>query len=132
MGSLADRGNSAAEQAANLAEQLLELLEIEALALAEQDLQRLQTLPDKKQVLLDSLEQQQALLANGNAEQIAPLRRLLEQCQAANARNGRVIHNQQASTQSLLSILRGGEPQPSTYAPVGHRAGTPSLTLGLA
>jgi len=132
MDSLADRGNSAAEQAANLAEQLLELLEIEALALAEQDLQRLQALPDKKQVLLDSLEQQQARLANGYAEPVAKLRRLLEQCQAANARNGRVIHNQQASTQSLLSILRGGEVQPATYAPFGNRSSAPSLTLGLA
>jgi len=120
-----------AEQALHLAEQLLALLELEATVLAEQDLEQLQTLPDDKQSLLDALEQQQTLLADGSPEQIAELRRILEQCQAANQRNGRVIHHQQATTQNLLGLLRGGQPQP-TYTPSGSRTSAPSLTLGLA
>jgi len=122
-----------AEQAIQLAEQLLELLEIEAAVLAEQKLEPLQTLPDKKQSLLHALEQQQPLLAHCKAQQLAQLRRLLEQCQAANQRNGRVIHSQQASTKSLLSLLRGGDERLSTYTPPGsRRTSAPSVTLGLA
>jgi len=120
-----------AEQALHLAEQLLALLELEATALAEQDLEQLQTLPDDKQSLLDALEQQQALLADCSPEQTAPLRHVLEQCQTANQRNGRVIHHQQTTTKNLLGLLRGGQPQ-ATYTPSGSRASAPSLTLGLA
>ncbi|KXU38745.1 hypothetical protein AXE65_12200 [Ventosimonas gracilis] len=121
-----------AGQALHLAEQLLALLELEASALAEQDLEQLQTLPGEKQSLLDALEQQQALLADYSPEQTAPLRRVLEQCQAANQRNGRVIHSQQASNKSLLSLLRGGDERLSTYTPLGSRTSAPSLSLGLA
>jgi len=120
-----------AEQALHLAEQLLALLELEATALAEQDLEQLQTLPDDKQSLLDALEQQQALLADCSPEQTAPLRHVLEQCQTANQRNGRVIHHQQTTTKNLLGLLRGGQPQ-ATYTPSGNRASAPSRALGLA
>jgi len=121
-----------AGQALHLAEQLLALLQREASALAEQDLEQLQTLPGDKQSLLDALEQQQALLTDYSPEQTAPLRRVLEQCQAANQRNGRVIHSQQASNKSLLSLLRGGDERLSTYSPLGSRTSVPSLSLGLA
>jgi len=122
----------AIQQAIALAEQLLQLLEEEARVLAEQDLERLQTLPAEKQSLLEQLEQQQAVLANASPEQSAPLRQLLEQCQAANQRNGRVIHSQQAVTKNVLGILRGGDKLATTYAPPGSKSSVPSLSLGLA
>jgi len=121
----------AIQQAIALAEQLLQLLEEEASVLAEQDLARLQTLPAEKQSLLEQLEQQ-SRLANASPEQSASLRQLLEQCQAANQRNGRVIYSQQTVTKNLLGILRGGDRLTATYAPPGSKPSAPSLALGLA
>jgi|GEM_PF-1492596 len=121
------------EQAIELAQRLFQLLELEASVLAAQDLQRLQSLPAEKQALLEALNEQQALLADCSSSQLDRLRRVLEQCHAANERNGRVIHSQQASTQSLLSILRGADEGGATYAPPGNsRSSARSLTLGLA
>ena len=46
---------------------------------------------------------------------------LLERCQAANLRNGRLIRSSQASANSMLSILRGNE-TPSLYDSRGSAA----------
>ncbi|MFO6385507.1 flagellar export chaperone FlgN, partial [Pseudomonas aeruginosa] len=57
------------------------------------------------------------LLARGDE-----LGELLERCQQANLRNGRIIRANQASTGSLLNILRGQD-APSLY---DSRGGTAS------
>ena len=46
---------------------------------------------------------------------------LLERCQEANLRNGRVIRSSQKSTASMLGILRGAE-TPSLYDSSGSTA----------
>ena len=58
-----------------------------------------------------------AMLARGDE-----LGELLERCQQANLRNGRIIRANQASTGSLLNILRGQD-APSLY---DSRGGTAS------
>lgn len=128
------------------AEQLLELIEAEYHALSEHDLPRLQQILADKQPLLASLDQHgktrtQALLAQqltadraglqalatradrGDELLIASdrLSALLESCQSANLRNGRIIRSSQKSTESMLGILRGNE-TPSLYDSSGGTA----------
>lgn len=128
------------------AKQLLELIDNEFQALSDRDLTRLQTILADKQPLLALLDQHgkirsqllldmqltadrsglqtlaerssqgAELLASGDA-----LNALLESCQAANLRNGRLIRSGQASTNSMLGILRGGE-TPSLYDSRGSAA----------
>jgi flagellar biosynthesis protein FlgN len=128
------------------AEQLLELIDAEFKALSERDLPRLQGILTDKQPLLALLDQHgqvrsQLLLglqlsadrlgletlaarsAHGT-ELLArsdALSALLERCQAANLRNGRLIRANQASTHSMLGILRGAE-TPSLYDSHGGTA----------
>jgi len=126
---------AAVEQALEAASGLLALLEEEAAALAANDLSRLEHLPAEKQPLLTILEKQQALLQGSPLKALSELRALLEQCQAANQRNGRVIHSQQSSTQQMLAILRGGEERPPTYgtsALAGRNSSARSRPLGSA
>jgi flagella synthesis protein FlgN len=128
------------------AEQLLELIDDEFQALGERDLARLQSILENKQPLLAQLDQHararsqlllglqlsadraglQALAersSQGTAllERGDQLHRLLERCQAANLRNGRLIRSSQASTSSMLGILRGGE-TPNLYDSRGSTA----------
>ncbi|SHL70680.1 flagella synthesis protein FlgN [Pseudomonas punonensis] len=128
------------------AEQLLELVEAEYQALSEHDLTRLQEILAGKQPLLATLDQHgktrtrmlanlnlspdrvglQALaerVDNGSAllEASAQLSDLLERCQSANLRNGRIIRTSQKSTASMLEILRGNE-TPSLYDSSGGTA----------
>ncbi|MFZ3206761.1 MAG: flagellar export chaperone FlgN [Pseudomonas sp.] len=128
------------------AEQLLVLIDDEFQALGERDLARLQSILEKKQPLLAQLDQHaqarsqlllglqlsadraglQALAersSQGTAllERGDQLHRLLERCQAANLRNGRLIRSSQASTSSMLGILRGGE-TPNLYDSRGSTA----------
>jgi flagella synthesis protein FlgN len=128
------------------AEQLLELVDEEYQALGERDLARLQSILKKKQPLLAQLDQHgrarsQLLLSlqlsadraglqafaersSQGAELLErgdQLQALLERCQAANLRNGRLIRSSQASTSSMLGILRGGE-TPSLYDSRGSTA----------
>ena len=128
------------------AERLLELIDSEFQALGERDLARLQTILTDKLPLLTLLDQHakarsQVLLglqlsadrdgllklAAGSslgAELISAGDRLnasLERCQAANLRNGRLIRSSQASTTSMLGILRGGE-TPNLYDSRGSTA----------
>lgn len=128
------------------AEQLLELIEHEFQALSDRDLPRLQSILADKQPLLARLDQHgkarsqlliglqlsadrtglQALAARSSqgAELLArgdALSALLERCQVTNLRNGRLIRSSQASTSSILGILRGGE-TPSLYDSRGGTA----------
>lgn len=128
------------------AEQLLELVEAEFQALSEHDLPRLQQILADKQPLLASLDQHgknrtQILLGlklsadraglltlaersdQGDALVAASdqLSSLLESCQSANLRNGRIIRSSQKSTESMLGILRGNE-TPSLYDSSGGTA----------
>ncbi|TBU77073.1 flagella synthesis protein FlgN [Phytopseudomonas daroniae] len=128
------------------AEQLLELVEAEFQALSEHDLPRLQQILADKQPLLASLDQHgknrtQILLGlelsadraglltlaersdQGDALVTASdqLSSLLESCQSANLRNGRIIRSSQKSTESMLGILRGNE-TPSLYDSSGGTA----------
>ena len=128
------------------AEQLLQLIEHEFQALSARDLPRLQAILADKQPLLAQLEQHgkarnqlllslqlsadhaglQALAARSSQgpELLArgdALSALLERCQAANLRNGRLIRSSQATTSSMLGILRGGE-TPSLYDSRGSTA----------
>lgn len=128
------------------AEQLLELIERESQALNERDLAQLQSILSAKIPLLALLEQhgkvRSQLLTNLNlssdrsglsalAAQSAlgpqllehgdQLNSLLEQCQSANLRNGRLIRTGQASTSSMLGILRGAE-TPALYDSTGTTA----------
>ncbi|MFP6849187.1 MAG: flagellar export chaperone FlgN [Pseudomonas sp.] len=128
------------------AEQLLELIDTEFQALNERDLPRLQTILSDKLPLLNQLDQhgkeRSQLLASLNLstdraglqvlaaqshngtlllERGDQLSALLERCQAANLRNGRLIHASQTSAKSMLGILRGNE-TPSLYDSRGSTA----------
>ncbi|MHA6494583.1 flagella synthesis protein FlgN [Pseudomonas borbori] len=128
------------------AEQLLELIDSEFQALSERDLPRLQQILENKLPLLTQLEQHgkqraQLLLdlqlsadsaglqAFAATSSLGPdllargdqLSALLEQCQQANVRNGRLIRSSQASTSSMLGILRGGD-TPNLYDSRGSTA----------
>jgi flagella synthesis protein FlgN len=121
------------------AQQLLELLRTESLALHGRDMSLLEDILAQKQALIILLEQhgrkRSEILASLNLptnrsglEQLASqssvgeallaqsdvLTDLLTQCQAANANNGQSILVQQATTATQLKILTGGEP-PALY-----------------
>jgi flagella synthesis protein FlgN len=132
----------------NTAQQLLSLLEQEFSALSERDLDALQVLLTKKQPALRILEQHtaersQLLLQNNTTADLqglqefsarsplaaqlldssAQLNTLIEQCQAANLRNGRLIRSNQTSVNSMLNIIRGTN-TPSLYDKTGSAAST--------
>ncbi|MCU0074678.1 flagellar protein FlgN [Pseudomonas koreensis] len=121
------------------AQQLLELLQTESLALHGRDMPLLEEILASKQALIILLEQhgrkRSEILASLNLpidrnglEQLASqssigdqllsqsdvLTDLIAQCQATNARNGQSIVMQQAATANQLKILTGGEP-PALY-----------------
>lgn len=127
-------------------ERLLELIDAEFQALTERDLPRLDALLNDKQPLLALLQQhggersrilQSAGLSadsdglaklaagSGVGEQLLArsdeLSALLQRCQEANLRNGRLIRANQASVGSILGILRGGE-TPGLYDSRGSAA----------
>jgi len=128
------------------AEQLLELIDTEFQALSDRDLPLLQSILTEKLPLLSLLDQHgkersqllvslglssdrnglQALAAQSSLGSVLlergdQLNALLERCQAANLRNGRLIRSSQASANSMLSILRGNE-TPSLYDSRGSTA----------
>ena len=128
------------------AERLLELIDGEFQALGERDLPRLAKILDEKIPLLSLLDQhgtqrsklldaQQlshdraglesyASRCSNGAELLArseELGQLLERCRDGNQRNGRLIRANQASLQSVLGILRGGE-TPGLYDSRGGAA----------
>jgi flagellar biosynthesis protein FlgN len=128
------------------AEQLLELIDSEFQALTDRDLPRLQSILTEKLPLLALLEQHgkersqlltslnlspdnsglQALAAQSAQGQLLleqgnQLNALLERCQSANLRNGRLIRSSQASANGMLNILRGNE-TPSLYDSRGATA----------
>lgn len=121
------------------AQQLLELLQTESLALHGRDMPLLEDILAQKQALIILLEQhgrkrseilaslnlpatrqglEQLASHSSNGEQLLAqsdvLTDLLAQCQAANANNGQSILVQQAATANQLKILTGGEP-PALY-----------------
>ncbi len=133
-------------------EQLMELLEQEFAALNERKLEQLQQLLDKKQPLLAQLNnnagqrstllRQQGFSADAQgfaqlASQSAAgpqlkqlhdsLNKLIERCQNANMRNGRLIRTNQLSVNSALNIIRGGNNEPSLYDKSGSTANKNSL-----
>ena len=128
------------------AQQLLELLRTESLALHGRDMLLLEDILAQKQALIILLEQhgrkRTELLASLNLpatragleelashssigsqllEQSDVLTQLLADCQAANELNGRSIQVQQATTANQLKILTGGEP-PALYDARGSTA----------
>jgi flagella synthesis protein FlgN len=128
------------------AEQLLKLIDTEFQALSDRDLPHLQNILTDKLPLLSVLDQhskqRSQLLASLNLsadraglqslaaqssqgdlllERGDELNTLLERCQAANLRNGRLIRSSQASAHSMLGILRGNE-TPSLYDSRGSAA----------
>lgn len=125
---------------------LLELLEQEFAALNERSLEALQQLLTDKQPLLDILNQHAGkrsrfLVARGHTADAAGflamasqtpaagqlqashdrLHTLMEQCQAANLRNGRLIRANQVSVGNALNIIRGND-GPSLYDRSGSTA----------
>lgn len=125
------------------ATQLLDILEQEFVALSDRKLDTLQALLAKKQPALRQLEQhssarsqhlkQNNLTANQEGliqlakhspvgaqllENSAQLNSLLEQCQEANLRNGRLIRSNQISINSMLNIVRGAD-APNLYDKTG-------------
>jgi flagella synthesis protein FlgN len=121
------------------AQQLLELLQEESLALYGRDMRLLEDILARKQSLIVLLEQHgkkrsQILVSLGlpadhkGLEQLAShssvgdqllaqskeLNQLLVQCQESNTLNGQSIQLQQATTANQLRILNGGEP-PALY-----------------
>ena len=121
------------------AQQLLELLQVESLALHGRDMPQLEDILARKQALIIQLEQRgrkrSEVLASLNLpinrqglEQLASqssigdqllaqsdvLTDLIAQCQATNVKNGQSIVIQQAATANQLKILTGGEP-PALY-----------------
>lgn len=126
---------------------LLELIDEEFQALTERDLPRLEQLLGKKQPLLAQLsshgtERSRLLVSlqltadRAGLETLASrsalgaellarsdeLNALLEQCQSANLRNGRIVHTSQASVRNVLGILRGGSDTPNLYDSRGGTA----------
>ena len=129
------------------ASQLLELIDAEFQALTDRDLPRLETILANKQPLLALLGQHggernnllttlkltpdQAglntlaehsplgadLLARG-----AELSALLQSCQTANTRNGRLIRVNQTAVGGMLGILRGSSDTPGLYDSRGGAA----------
>ncbi|AYC32486.1 flagellar protein FlgN [Pseudomonas cavernae] len=129
------------------AQRLLELIDAEFAALGERDLPRLESLLGEKQPLLAQLAQHgsersqllaslqlsadraglEALASRSSqgAELLArsdELGELLESCQTANLRNGRIIRANQTSVSSVLGILRGGSDTPGLYDSRGSTA----------
>ncbi|WP_017903240.1 flagella synthesis protein FlgN [Pseudomonas asplenii] len=128
------------------AQDLLELLRAESLALHGRNMVELEDILARKQALIILLEQhgrkRSQILASLNLptdrsglEQLAAqssvgdellrqseeLTRILAECQAANELNGRNIQVQQATTANQLKILTGGEP-PALYDARGSTA----------
>ena len=128
------------------AQQLLDLLGQESLALHGRDMQRLEQILASKQGLIVLLDQhgrrrseilaslnlptdtsglQQLAAQSSLGEQLLAqseaLNHLLNVCQSANAHNGRSIQVQQASTAHQLRILNGGE-SPTLYDARGSTA----------
>lgn len=129
-----------------IAQQLLELIQAEFAALGERDLARLDQILSAKLPLLSQLDQHgrqrsqrltslqltadlaglQQLAAQSalGADLLArsdELGALLEQCQSANLRNGRLIRANQSTVGSVLGILRGND-TPSLYDSRGSTA----------
>lgn len=125
------------------AEHLLILLEQEFAALNERDINALQALMTQKQPALLALQQhsqeRSQLLAQNNVspdqqgmtafaatsalggqllENSSKLNELIEQCQEANLRNGRLIRSNQTSVNSILNIIRGTD-APTLYDKTG-------------
>lgn len=121
------------------AQQLLELLQAEAVALHGRDMPLLENILARKQSLVVLLDQggqrRSVLLANLGLppsregvmalaeqselgtlliEQLNVLAALMNDCQAVNARNGQAIQLQQYTTENQIKILMGGE-SPSLY-----------------
>ncbi|CAM3901661.1 FlgN [Pseudomonas reidholzensis] len=120
-------------------QELLELLQREAVALHGREMAVLEQILARKQSLIVLLEQQgqrrNNLLAslglsanragvqavaeqspNGEVimQQLAVLNQLMDQCQQVNETNGRIIQVQQHATASQIRILNGGD-SPSLY-----------------
>lgn len=129
-----------------IAQQLLELIQTEFAALGERDLERLDQILSAKLPLLSQLDQHgrqrsQRLISMQLTADLAGLQQLaaqsalgadllarsdelgtlLEQCQSANLRNGRLIRANQSTVGSVLGILRGNE-TPSLYDSRGSTA----------
>lgn len=130
----------------NHAKRLLVLIDDEFDSLRNRKLEHLQGILAEKQPLLSLLSQQadtrnqlliscnlstdragmevyarqtsQAIEIMAAVDQLAEL---LDKCQSGNLRNGRLIRANQASSASLLGILRGGE-TPSLYDSRGSKA----------
>ncbi|HKM36922.1 MAG TPA: flagellar protein FlgN [Thiopseudomonas sp.] len=125
------------------AEHLLVLLEQEFAALNERDINALQALLTQKQPALLALQQhtreRSQLLVHNNVsadqqgmaafaatsslgeqllENSSKLNALIEQCQEANLRNGRLIRSNQTSVNSILNIIRGTD-APTLYDKTG-------------
>lgn len=125
---------------------LLETLEQEFTALNERNLEQLQKLLDSKHPKLVQLNQnagersrylqkqglsadlqgfkqfaQNSPLYSELMAQHEQLAQLIEQCQAANLRNGRLIRTNQISVGSALNIIRGNN-EPSLYDKSGSTA----------
>ncbi|AJE14762.1 flagella synthesis protein FlgN [Stutzerimonas balearica] len=124
----------------NTAKQLLELIEHELAALAERNLAELEIILTKKQPLLallgqhgversrmlterqlsndrSGLEAFASISSQGDAilARSSELEALLQDCQAANERNGRLIRANQGAVGSLLAILQGSNETPDLY-----------------
>ncbi|WP_312939483.1 flagella synthesis protein FlgN [Stutzerimonas balearica] len=122
------------------AKQLLELIEHELAALAERNLAGLEIILTKKQPLLallgqhgversrmltkrqlsndrSGLEAFASISSQGDAilARSSELEALLQDCQAANERNGRLIRANQGAVGSLLAILQGSNETPDLY-----------------
>jgi flagella synthesis protein FlgN len=122
------------------AKQLLELIELELAALAERNLAELEIILTKKQPLLallgqhgversrmlterqlsndrSGLEAFASISSQGDAilARSSELEALLQDCQAANERNGRLIRANQGAVGSLLTILQGSNETPDLY-----------------
>ncbi|MGN2623548.1 flagella synthesis protein FlgN [Stutzerimonas balearica] len=122
------------------AKQLLELIEHELAALAERNLAELEIILTKKQPLLallgqhgversrmlterqlsndrSGLEAFASISSQGDAilARSSELEALLQDCQAANERNGRLIRANQGAVGSLLAILQDSNETPDLY-----------------
>lgn len=139
------------------AKQLLELIEHELAALAERNLAELEIILTKKQPLLallgqhgversrmlterqlsndrSGLEAFASISSQGDAilARSSELEALLQDCQAANERNGRLIRANQGAVGSLLAILQGSNETPDLYNRRGATASSQHRPLSQA
>ena len=111
---------SAAARAADLLEQLAQLLEEEfATLLQVHDARRIEELASRKSALCAAIEALQPQ-AGDDPEQLLRVRELAQAVAQANQRNGAMLAALIRNTRGALDVLRGADAKAAVYGPQGR------------